>query len=168
MWQFQGHAFLRPTESELFALRHCDIAVKTEPTHLELTLTGETGFRISATMPFAQVVYQSLKDRRPDAWPTDHVFMPEYRNRATAVNTARRLFNHVLEEADLRTNHQGENRTVYLLRHYAIQSRLRSSQGKVNIYWLAKNAGTSVDQLERFYLKNMALSPEQVRNLQSV
>ena len=94
--------------------------------------------------------------------------MPEYANRTTAVNTARRIFNHFLDEAGLKTDKNGNARSPYSLRHYALQTRLRSSQGKVNIYWLAKNAGTSVDQLERFYLKNMALSPEQVRNLQSV
>ncbi len=168
MWQFLVHAFLRPTETELFALRHCDVVLKDDPSHLELTLTGKTGFRISATMPFAQVVYQSVKGRRPNASPTDHVFMPEYKNRTTAVNTARRLFNHILEECNLKTDLQGNERSTYSLRHYALQARLRSSQGKVNIYWLATNAGTSVDQLERFYLKNMAMSPEQVRNLQSL
>jgi hypothetical protein len=53
----------------------------------------------------------------------------------------------------------------YSLRHYALQSRLRASNGKVNIYTLAKNAGTSVDQLERFYLKNMAPTKEMIENL---
>jgi hypothetical protein len=32
---------------------------------------------------------------------------------------------------------------------------------------LAKNAGTSVDQLERFYLKNLAPSAAKVGNIQS-
>ncbi|KIC35733.1 hypothetical protein [Leisingera sp. ANG-M7] len=32
---------------------------------------------------------------------------------------------------------------------------------------LAKNAGTSVDQLERFYLKNMASTKELIENLQT-
>jgi hypothetical protein len=36
----------------------------------------------------------------------------------------------------------------------------------VNIYSLAKNAGTSVDQLERFYLKNMTPSKGMIENLQ--
>ena len=54
----------------------------------------------------------------------------------------------------------------YSLRHYALQSRLSSSNGKVNIYTLAKNAGTSVDQLERFYLKNMAPTKDMIENLQ--
>lgn len=168
MWQFLVHAFLRPTETELFAIRHCDVVLKSDPTHLELTLTGKTGFRISATMPFAQVIYQSVKARHPNAASTDYVFMSEYPNRTTAVNTARRLFNHILEVAGLKTDNDGNARSPYSLRHYALQARLRNSKGKVNIYWLAKNAGTSVDQLERFYLKNMGLSPQQVRNLQSV
>jgi len=37
----------------------------------------------------------------------------------------------------------------------------------VNIFNLAKNAGTSVDQIERFYARNLPLSAELVRNLQS-
>lgn len=41
------------------------------------------------------------------------------------------------------------------------------SNGKVNIYWLAENAETSVEQLERFYLKNLAPSAAKVRNVQS-
>jgi len=143
------------------------IASEGNPTHLELTLFGKTGFRISATMPFAQGLYQSVRSKSPNAEPTDYVFMPEYQNRTTAVNTARRLFNHVLEESNLRKDMSGNPRTPYSLRHYALQARLRGSQGKVNIYWLAKNAGTPVDQLERFYLKKMALRPEQIRNLQS-
>jgi hypothetical protein len=85
--------------------------------------------------------------------PTDYVFMPEYQNRTTAVNTARRIFNHFLDAADLKTDKNGDARSPYSLRHYALQARLRGSKGKVNIYWLARNAGTSVDQLERFYLK---------------
>jgi hypothetical protein len=46
-------------------------------------------------------------------------------------------------------------------------TRLRKSEGKVNIYWLAENAGTSVEQLERFYLKRMEPTGERVRNIQS-
>ena len=41
------------------------------------------------------------------------------------------------------------------------------SQDKVNIFNLAKNAGTSVEQIERFYARNLPLSPELAKNLQS-
>jgi hypothetical protein len=36
-----------------------------------------------------------------------------------------------------------------------------------NIFNLAKNAGTSVDQIERFYARNLPLSREMAINLQS-
>jgi hypothetical protein len=42
---------------------------------------------------------------------------------------------------------------------------LEKSKGKVNIFLLAKNAGTSVNQLERFYLKYMELTEEERQNL---
>jgi hypothetical protein len=41
------------------------------------------------------------------------------------------------------------------------------SEGKVNIFTLAKNAGTSVSQIERFYARNLPISAELVKNLQS-
>jgi hypothetical protein len=49
----------------------------------------------------------------------------------------------------------------------AICMRIILSQGKVNIFNLAKNAGTSVNQIERFYARNLPLSPELAKNLQS-
>ena len=58
-------------------------------------------------------------------------------------------------------------RTIYSLRHTAICMRIILSQGKVNIFNLAKNAGTSVNQIERFYARNLPLSPELPKNLQS-
>ena len=58
-------------------------------------------------------------------------------------------------------------RSVYCLRHTAIYMRIILSQGKVNIFNLAKNAGTSVNQIERFYARNLPLSPELAKNLQS-
>jgi len=39
---------------------------------------------------------------------------------------------------------------------------LRKSEGEVNIYLLAKNAEISVEQSERFYLKNMEPSGEEI------
>ena len=38
--------------------------------------------------------------------------------------------------------------------------RIILSEGKVNIFNLAKNAGTSVDQIERFYARNLPLSKD--------
>jgi hypothetical protein len=67
-------------------------------------------------------------------------------------------------ENDLTT---GMKHTIYSLRHTAICMRLILSQGQVNMFNLAKNAGTSVDQIERFYARNLPLSKEMAINLQS-
>ena len=168
MFRFLVHSFLRPTTGELFGLRHKDIKVCGKPPHLEMTVYGgKTGKRTSVTMPLCVPLYQGMQNPfstdRPDK--NAFVWMPKYPNRTTAINTARRIFNHILAKADL----VDEERKLspYSLRHYALQARLRSSNGKVNIYTLAKNAGTSVDQLERFYLKKMAPTKEMIENLQS-
>jgi hypothetical protein len=165
---FAVHSFLRPTETELFGIRHCDIEMMdTEPRHLLMTLTGKTGYRKSATLDAAVDIYAKQRVLHSDAKPNDYVFMPEYTNRTTATNTYRRIFNHFLQETGLKKDNDGNDRSPYSLRHYALQTRLVKSDGKVNIYWLAENAGTSVDQLERFYLKNLAPSAAKVRNIQS-
>ena len=54
-------------------------------------------------------------------------------------------------------------RTIYSLRHTAICMRIILSHGKVNIFNLAKNAGTSVEQIERFYARHLPLSAEMAK-----
>ena len=49
----------------------------------------------------------------------------------------------------------------------AICMRIILSHGQVNIFNLAKNAGTSVEQIERFCARNLPFSPELAKNLQS-
>ena len=165
---FAVHSFLRPTETELFGIRYCDIEVMGDaPRHLLMTLTGKTGYRKSASLNAAVDIFEKQRLMNVNAKPTDYVFMPEYTNRTTATNTYRRIFNHFLQETGLKKDKDGNDRSPYSLRHYALQTRLVKSDGKVNIYWLAENAGTSVDQLERFYLKNLAPSAAKVRNIQS-
>lgn len=168
MFRFIVHTFLRPTEGELFGLKHKDVQEMGDPPHLEINVRGgKTGKRTSVSLKLAVLIY---KDNRNPFEPLqferdDYVWMPEYPNRRTAISTARRIFKHILEKADMLD--EDRNLTPYAFRHYAIQTRLRSSKGKVNLYTLARNAGTSVDQLERFYLKNMAPSKELIRNLQT-
>lgn len=168
MFRFIVHSFLRPTSGELFGIKHKHMLIEGDPPHLKMTiLGGKTGKRTSVSMPLGVVIYQGLRNpiTRKGHEADAYVWMREYPNRTTAINTARRIFNHILDRAGLVDN---ENKlTPYSFRHYALQSRLRSSNGKVNIYSLAKNAGTSVDQLERFYLKSMEPSKDMIRNLQS-
>ena len=53
------------------------------------------------------------------------------------------------------------------LRHTANCMRLVLSHGRVNIYSLAKDAGTSVNQIERYYAKRLPISKELMEHLQS-
>lgn len=112
-------------------------------------------------MEGAVAPYNRLRQRYPDATGEDYLFLPQYKNRTTAARVFARQFNALLEETGLKmdTVLQTE-RTIYSLRHTAICMRIILSKGRVNIFNLAKNAGTSVEQIERSYARNLPLSPE--------
>jgi hypothetical protein len=100
--------------------------------------------------------------------PFQSVRPPNYANRATAARIFQRQFNLLLERTDLKHDFMtNSNRSVYSLRHTAICMRIILSHSQVNIFNLAKNAGTSVNQIERFYARNLPLSREMAKNLQS-
>ncbi|WP_431563398.1 hypothetical protein [Sphingopyxis sp.] len=167
---FVVHSFVRPTTSELFALKHRDVSVAgDEPRRLLINVrTGKTGRRISNTMEAAVSVFERIKLRNPDSQPSDFLFFPEYENRTTAGRIAARQFKEVMDKAGIENDPStGEKYSLYSLRHTAICMRLINSKGKVNIYSLAKNAGTSVDQIERFYAKQLPLTGDLVKNLHS-
>ncbi len=81
---------------------------------------------------------------------------------------SQRQFNKALEIAGIKFDpYTNQDHSVYSLRHTAICMRIILSHGQVNVFNLAKNAGTSVEQIERFYARNLPLSAEMARNLQS-
>lgn len=166
---FCVHSFVRPTTTELYALKHNDIAVEKDPKRLLVTVrNGKTGYRVANTMPGAVSAYERIKSRYPEAKGEDFLFLPRYPNRATASRTIQRQFNQLLEDTKLKFDPStGMERSIYCLRHTAICMRIILSEGKVNIFNLAKNAGTSVEQIERFYAKHLPLSREMAKNLQS-
>ena len=178
---FQVASFLRPTHSELFGLRYKDISINEskEVKALKLKVVGKTGFRVVDTMSYAVDYLDKLKELNSDYKEDDFLFFPQYKNRTTAIKSWAMIFTHITEKCNLKyvdldlINQNGvietikQPRTPYSLRHYALQIRLLKSKGKINIYLFARNAGTSVEQLERFYLKHLDTSDEIVKNLQS-
>jgi hypothetical protein len=165
---FMTHSFMRPTEGEIFSVRHRDIRILDNPSRLVIKIAqGKTGFREANTTRWAPIFYEKMKKLYPEHAEDDFVFFPQYLNRRTAIKNFNRQFNYLLERADLKKTNEGLNRSSYSLRHYSLQTRLRKSNGKVNIFLLAKTAGTSVDQLERFYIKNLEFTDAMVENLQS-
>ena len=165
---FLAHSFVRPISSELYAIRHSDVTVADDPKRLIVTVRdGKTGYRSANTMQAAVSVYARIRQRYPDATPEDYIFYPQYTNRTTASTMLQRLFGEVLCHGGLETDVQtGKKHTLYSLRHTAICMRIINSEGKVNIFNLAKNAGTSVEQIERFYARFLPLSKEMAKNLQ--
>ena len=73
-----------------------------------------------------------------------------------------------MERTDLKHDPVTDSeRSVYGLRHNTICVRMMLSHSEVNIFNLAKNAGTSVNQIERFYARNLPLSRELAKTVQS-
>jgi hypothetical protein len=166
---FLTQSFVRPVVSELYAIKHSDITVSENPVGLSIVIRdGKTGHRMARTMPEAVSIYTAIRNRYPDATGEDYLFLPHYRNRVTASKIIQRQFRELLVRAGLENDlSSGKPHAIYSLRHTASCMRLVKSQGQVNIFSLAKNAGTSVDQIERFYARNLPMSTELWRNLQS-
>jgi integrase len=84
--------------------------------------------------------YDAMKEVVPPELPqpTDHVFPCEHK----------KLFNGILERAELKLDRDGKPRTAYSLRHTYICMRLMEG---ADIYQIAKNCRTSVEMIEKFY-----------------
>ena len=165
---FLLRSFMRPTESEVYALRHRDIAVAQNPQRLLISVQGKTGLRTVNSMPLCVDTYRALEALHTHGRDS-FVFLPQYTNRKTALQIFQRQFNALLSRCNLKLDAKsGLTHSVYSLRHTAICTRLVRSGGKVNIYSLAKNAGTSVSQIERFYARYLGLDVNMVKNLQHV
>lgn len=151
---FMVNSFLRPSEWASLQQRHVKAVLGTGK-RLEISvIKGKTGVRTTYSMPSAVTVYYRIL-KRTKASPNAYLFKGQYLNRQTAMERMRDDFDELLRIASLKTNSLGMNRTIYSLRHTSLM--LRMSEGdNVNILALAKNAGTSVDQLERFYLQRLS------------
>jgi hypothetical protein len=167
---FTVHSFVRPTISELYAIKHSDVTIAKDPRRLLVTIRkGKTGNRIIDTMEAAVSVYERIKKRNKSYQdPDDYIFLPQYRNRETAKRVVMRQFNQLLDTAKLKIDiYTQQSHSMYSLRHTCLCMRLVLSEGKVNLFALARNSGTSVEMLQNFYLRNLPNTSELARNLQS-
>ena len=166
---FIVHSFLRPTVSELYSIKHSDITIAENPKRLLITIRkGKTGYRVIDTMPAAVSVYQRMRKRYPNSTQDDFIVFPSYKNRKTPMYSMVSQFDYVLKKAGLKIDrYTGHKHSLYSCRHTCLNMRLVLSQGKINLFALAKNAGHSVATLENYYLKNLPNSQELARNIQS-
>lgn len=163
---FLIHSFLRPTEGEIYSLTHRDIVVAQNPKRLNISVArGKTGNRISTTMEAAVTVYARIKKRHKGYKDDDFLFLPDYKNRSHVKRIFQRQFSLLLKRCGLSKDRHKSSHSLYSLRHTAICMRLVLSEGQVNIFNLAKNAGTSVEQIERFYARHLPQSAALAKNL---
>jgi hypothetical protein len=154
---FATNVFVRPSDLKLLQHKHVEVLNKGKLKGVLITPPdSKTANRESLSMPVAMIVYERLKERHEKAGlasDDDYVFFPEFKNRQYALATLRRQFEYVLEEAGLKRDRKGRARTLYSLRHTALMFRLIKGDN-IDVFMLARNALTSVDQLERFYLSH--------------
>ena len=157
MIQFMVNSFIRPTDLKNMQHIHVEI-VRSEQVYLRLTLPkSKSKDAPIVTMAEAVTVYEQLKSIYAEeslAEPDDYVFMPQYRNRDTALRELQHQFNYLLDDLGFKTGPQGEARTIYSLRHTSIMYRLLDGD-KIDLLTLARNARTSVEMIERFYASKL-------------
>ena len=160
MWDlivFSVNVFVRLSDIKVLKHKHVQVVREDGKQYLLITPTSsKTVNRESASMKAAVDVYERLVQRHRERGfgeAEDYVFFPEHKNREYALQTMRRQFEFIVDAAGLRTDARGRVRTLYSLRHTALMFRLLHGKS-VDIFLLARNALTSVDQLERFYLSH--------------
>ena len=114
-----------------------------------LSVVGKTKERDVVSNPNTRRYLQRLYDWRkqeigkaPD--PSEYIFC---HTNGKSVGSYKKSFASLLEFAGLTFTSRGEKRTPYSLRHSYATFRLE----EVSVYFLAKNMGTSVGMIERFY-----------------
>ena len=162
MIPFMVYSFIRPTDLKNMKHRHLTVRKDGALNYLWMPLPESKGHVAPMTsMPRAAIFYRQLRESRlaqlgdPKAdISDDYVFEPGQENRDYAYRKITRQFDVVLDTAGLRVSADGDDRTLYSLRHTSLMYRLRYG-GEINPLVLAKNARTSVEMLQRFYLSKL-------------
>lgn len=144
---FMVNSFLRSSEWGAIQNKHVEM-ISGVPGHLRVAVThGKTKPRFTSTMPRAAEVYHRIRKRIGDD-PDAHLFLNGFKNRKTASERMRDRFEVLLTATKLKHDSLGKVRVIHSLRHSALMFRVLHG---VDLHLLATNAGTSIDQLERFY-----------------
>jgi integrase len=157
--RFMVNSFIRPSDLKTLKHKHIEIAQKDGHTYLRLTLpeTKSHSSPIATLLP-AVTVYKSIVAHYRHqnlAEPDDYIFLPSLRDRNYAHWVLSFFFNWVLAETGLKQGANGQDRSLYSLRHSAITFRLLFGDG-IDLLTLARNARTSVKMIEQFYTSQLS------------
>jgi hypothetical protein len=162
---FMVYSFIRPTDVKNMKHRHIEVRKGENGDYLWMPLPeSKRHDKPMTSMPRAAICYKRLRAERlaqlgdPSKDIGDeYVFEPDQANRDYAYRKLTRQFDVILDAAGLRIGPDGEERTLYSLRHTSLMYRLKYG-GEINPLMLANNARTSMDMLERFYLSRLESS----------
>ena len=149
---FMVDTYIRPTDIK--EIRHQDIRLVEKSGITFLVLEhGETKLHkknmVSAER--GMIVYRRIIDyrnREQGFELSDYLFMPDFKNRESALQNLSTQFNAILAMTGMEKDKYDKPRTLYSLRHTAIVRSLRKG---VPIELVASNARTSADMIRRFY-----------------
>jgi len=147
------------TEAMRVEWRHCEWYVDTAGVrYLRIWVSGKTGERwlIAKHECVAVLERIALRDTACAGMTLDDIFAARIAQRLFRFSTGEqpyelnKVFARMLVDADLLRDANGQRRTLYSLRHTYATLELR---GGTDIHTLARQMGTSVLMLERFYSK---------------
>jgi integrase len=137
---------------ELRSLRWSDLRTVSSPdgNRLIAEVRGKTGVREVVFMSDAENYVKRLYDLRKEELgahpPLDGLVFCHKDGKP--IQTMKNGFNSLLKFAGVPTERNGGNRTIYSLRHFYATMRLSNDTSP---FLLAKQMGTSVEMLEKFY-----------------
>jgi len=142
---FMANTGIRPDEANCLEYRDVEIVLDdaSDEVILEIEVRGKRGVGYCKSTTGAVRPFERMKERNQSN-PTDRLFPVDHKKQ----------FNRILSELDLKTDRQGNRRTLYSLRHSYISFRLLEG---ADIYQIAKNCRTSIEMIEKHYavhLKN--------------
>ncbi len=155
---FMVNGFVRPSDIKHLQHQHIEV-VRGAHAYLRMNLPeSKRHDKPMVSLQPAVRVYEALRLRwaaQGMAEPTDHVFLPQEKDREHALGLFNFWFKWVLREAGIALHDpNGQARTLYCLRHTAITFRLLHGEG-IDMLTLARNARTSVDMIEKFYASTL-------------
>lgn len=165
LWLMLAHSMCRVGEMRQLRWGQIEFRKVRDPRrdneHVErviLSVSGKTGRRHVICQPYAKVVIRRWQDICKQygvtTSPSSFVFRhPHFTNKGQdyvdkPLDTTNQAFQVVLRRLGLEADVEGRKRSVYSIRHSAITWAL---QGNVNAVSVAKNAGTSLEMIQKFY-----------------
>jgi hypothetical protein len=156
---FMIHTFLRPSEWKYLQHKHIRVMDTNGVKQLVLSVPNAKTKKASgsidstSTEVAADLYVNKILKRNDD--PNAYVFFADIKKRDKAtVDKVSRLFRVVCDKANLGTDAYGQKHTTYSLRHSALCFQILKTGGS-DLLALAKNARTSTDMLEKFYLSHL-------------